>query len=89
VSLLLWCKQKIAAWLRSSLVQDVSQVEYGVDRGQTISMAYIPPQEPKIEWKATYIRALRAEGMGILKIGRALGVGASVVQRELEATAAS
>ena len=29
------------------------------------------------------IRELRAEGVGILKIGRVLGVGASVVQRVL------
>jgi hypothetical protein len=27
------------------------------------------------------IRALRAKGMGILKIGKALGVGTSVVER--------
>jgi hypothetical protein len=27
------------------------------------------------------IRALRADGMGILKIGRTLGLGTSVVQR--------
>jgi DNA invertase Pin-like site-specific DNA recombinase len=29
------------------------------------------------------IRDLRAEGMGILKIGRTLGIGTSVVQRVL------
>ena len=33
----------------------------------------------------TRIRELRAEGMGILKIGRTLGVGTSVVQRVLSA----
>lgn len=32
------------------------------------------------------IRQLRAEGMGILKIGRELGVGTSVVQRVVQAT---
>ena len=31
------------------------------------------------------IRELRAEGMGILKIGRTLGIGTSVVQRVLAA----
>ena len=31
------------------------------------------------------IRALRADGMGILKIGRTVGVGTSVVQRVLTA----
>ena len=34
------------------------------------------------------IRELRAEGMGILKIGRTLGVGTSVVQRVLAAPSA-
>jgi hypothetical protein len=29
----------------------------------------------------THIRELRSEGMGILKIGRTVGVGTSVVQR--------
>jgi len=33
------------------------------------------------------IRELKAEGMGILKIGRTLGVGTSVVQRVISATA--
>ena len=33
------------------------------------------------------IRELRAEGMGILKIGRTVGVGTSVVQRVLAPTA--
>ena len=32
------------------------------------------------------IRELKAEGMGILKIGRTLGVGTSVVQRVISAT---
>jgi DNA invertase Pin-like site-specific DNA recombinase len=36
------------------------------------------PVEPKIEAR---IRALRAKGTGILKIGKTLGVGTSVVQR--------
>jgi hypothetical protein len=31
------------------------------------------------------IRALKAEGMGMLKIGRTIGVGTSVVQRVLAA----
>ena len=35
----------------------------------------------------TRIRELRAAGMGILKIGRTLGVGTSVVQRVLAAAA--
>ena len=33
------------------------------------------------------IRALRAEGMGILKIGKTLGVGTSVVQRVVASSA--
>jgi DNA invertase Pin-like site-specific DNA recombinase len=36
------------------------------------------PVKPAIEAR---IRALKAEGMGILKIGRTVGVGTSVVQR--------
>lgn len=36
------------------------------------------PMKPAIE---TRIRDLRAKGMGILKIGRTLGVGTSLVQR--------
>jgi DNA invertase Pin-like site-specific DNA recombinase len=36
------------------------------------------PVKPSVEAR---IRELRAEGMGILKIGRTLGVGTSVVQR--------
>ena len=36
------------------------------------------PVTPAVEQR---IRALRAEGMGILKIGKTLGVGTSVVQR--------
>ena len=31
------------------------------------------------------IRALRGKGMGVLKIGRTLGVGTSVVQRVVDA----
>jgi len=38
------------------------------------------PVKPAIE---TRIRELRAKGMGILKIRRAVGVGTSVVQRVL------
>ena len=34
------------------------------------------------------IRELRAEGMGILKIGRTVGVGTSVVQRIISAAVA-
>jgi DNA invertase Pin-like site-specific DNA recombinase len=34
------------------------------------------------------IRKLRAEGMGILKIGRTVGVGTSVVQRIISAAVA-
>lgn len=33
------------------------------------------------------IRELKAEGMGILKIGRTVGVGTSVVQRVVAASA--
>jgi DNA invertase Pin-like site-specific DNA recombinase len=40
--------------------------------------------KPSVE---TRIRELRAEGMGILKIGRTVGVGTSVVQRVISATA--
>ena len=36
------------------------------------------PVQPAVE---TRIRRLRAKGMGILKIGRTLGIGTSVVQR--------
>jgi DNA invertase Pin-like site-specific DNA recombinase len=38
------------------------------------------PVKPAVEAR---IRALKAEGMGILKIGRTVGVGTSVVQRVL------
>jgi hypothetical protein len=38
------------------------------------------PIKPAIE---AHIRELKAEGMGILKIGRTVGVGTSVVQRVL------
>jgi DNA invertase Pin-like site-specific DNA recombinase len=41
------------------------------------------PVKPSIEAK---IRALKADGMGILKIGRTVGVGTSVVQRVVAAT---
>jgi len=37
-----------------------------------------PPTVPAVEKR---IRSLRAKGMGILKIGRTLGIGTSVVQR--------
>jgi len=40
------------------------------------------PVKPEVEAR---IRALKADGMGILKIGRTLGVGRSVVQRVLVA----
>jgi DNA invertase Pin-like site-specific DNA recombinase len=40
------------------------------------------PVKPAVEQR---IHALRAEGMGILKIGRTVGVGTSVVQRVLAA----
>ena len=36
------------------------------------------PTEPAVEKR---IRRLRAKGMGVLKIGRTLGIGTSVVQR--------
>src|SRR5437868_5803908 len=42
------------------------------------------PVKPAIEAR---IRELKAEGMGILKIGRTVGVGTSVVQRVLSASA--
>jgi DNA invertase Pin-like site-specific DNA recombinase len=38
------------------------------------------PVKPAVEAR---IRALRADGMGMLKIGRTIGVGTSVVQRVL------
>jgi DNA invertase Pin-like site-specific DNA recombinase len=41
------------------------------------------PVKPSIEAR---IRELKADGMGILKIGRTLGVGTSVVQRVISAT---
>ena len=41
------------------------------------------PVKPAVEQR---IRALRAKGMGILKIGKTLGVGTSVVQRVVAAT---
>jgi DNA invertase Pin-like site-specific DNA recombinase len=41
------------------------------------------PVKPSIE---TRIRELKATGMGILKIGRTVGVGTSVVQRVISAT---
>jgi hypothetical protein len=39
--------------------------------------------KPSIEAR---IRELKADGMGLLKIGRTLGVGTSVVQRVISAT---
>ena len=42
------------------------------------------PVKPSIEAR---IRELKADGMGLLKIGRTLGVGTSVVQRVISATA--
>jgi DNA invertase Pin-like site-specific DNA recombinase len=41
------------------------------------------PVKPSIE---TRIRELKATGMGILKIGRTIGIGTSVVQRVISAT---
>jgi hypothetical protein len=41
------------------------------------------PVKPSVEAR---IRELKAEGMGILKIGRTVGVGTSVVQRVLTET---
>ena len=41
------------------------------------------PVKPAVEQR---IRALRAKGMGILKIGKTIGVGTSVVQRVIAAT---
>jgi DNA invertase Pin-like site-specific DNA recombinase len=38
--------------------------------------------KPSVE---AHIRELKAEGMGILKIGRTLGVGTSIVQRVISA----
>jgi DNA invertase Pin-like site-specific DNA recombinase len=43
-----------------------------------------PPVKPAVESR---VRALRAKGMGVLKIGKTLGIGTSTVQRIL-ATAA-
>jgi hypothetical protein len=43
-------------------------------------------EKPSIESR---IRELKAEGMGILKIGRTVGVGTSVVQRVLNVDRAS
>jgi DNA invertase Pin-like site-specific DNA recombinase len=43
------------------------------------------PIKPAVEER---IRELRAEGMGILKIGRTVGVGTSVVQRIISAAVA-
>jgi hypothetical protein len=42
--------------------------------------------KPSVEAR---IRELRADGMGILKIGRTLGIGTSVVQRVLSPAHAS
>jgi DNA invertase Pin-like site-specific DNA recombinase len=41
-----------------------------------------PPTKPAVEAK---IRKLRANGMGILKIARTLGIGSRVVQRAIAA----
>ena len=41
------------------------------------------PVKPAVEQR---IRTLRAKGMGILKIGKTLGIGTSVVQRVVAAT---
>lgn len=44
------------------------------------------PVKPSVEAR---IRELRAEGMGMLKIGRTVGVGTSVVQRVLRVRTAA
>jgi DNA invertase Pin-like site-specific DNA recombinase len=49
------------------------------DRGVTLGRR---PVKASVE---TRIRALRADGMGILKIARTLGIGTSVVQRVVSA----
>ena len=41
------------------------------------------PVKPSVEAR---IRELKATGMGILKIGRTIGIGTSVVQRVISAT---
>jgi hypothetical protein len=41
-----------------------------------------PPVAPKIEQR---IRDLRAHGMGLIKIGRELGIGPGTVQRVVSA----
>jgi DNA invertase Pin-like site-specific DNA recombinase len=48
------------------------------EKGTTLGR---PRTAPAVEGR---IRRLRAKGMGILKIGRALSVGTSVVQRVLK-----
>jgi transposase-like protein len=49
------------------------------ERGTTLGR---PRTAPAVEKR---IRGLRAKGMGVLKIGRTLGVGTSVVQRVVDA----
>jgi DNA invertase Pin-like site-specific DNA recombinase len=50
-------------------------------KGKRLGRRPIEPAEERI-------RELRAEGMGILKIGRTVGVGTSVVQRIISAAVA-
>jgi DNA invertase Pin-like site-specific DNA recombinase len=50
-------------------------------KGKRLGRRPIKPAEERI-------RELRAEGMGILKIGRTVGVGTSVVQRIISAAVA-
>jgi DNA invertase Pin-like site-specific DNA recombinase len=52
--------------------------QQGLDTSTTAGRLGRRPVEPTIEAR---IRELKAEGMGILKIGRIVGVGTSVVQR--------
>lgn len=54
------------------------------ERGVTLGRPLLEKRKdwPKIERR---IHELRADGMGILKIGRALKIGTSVVQRVLAA----
>src|SRR5246127_1714258 len=62
----------------------VERVNAGLARaraeGKTLARK---PVKPAVEQR---IRALRAKGMGILKIGKTIGVGTSVVQRVIAAT---
>ena len=52
-------------------------------RKESTKLGRRPPVKPAIEAR---IRKLRSEGMGILKIGRTIRIGTSVVQRVLIGT---